>query len=221
MTRKHFQPLFGLALLLLTAITWIWQNPGCWRGPITAAEAEHYLAGVERLPLPAAEREATLAAIRAFMKEDDGQPFYMLNLMRYFPALQPIEGSPVSFSGTPRQSNAYYEEQVMPLLFRVGGYPAYAGSIDGRNVLSPEAEVNDWHRLLLVRYPNRRAFMALMTDPAYAPLAPYKLMALKVVLTPSRSEILLPPLTGLIATLSLILFLATGWWRAVRRGVRP
>lgn len=220
MFRHHFQALLGLALLLLTLITWSCQNPGFWRGPITAAEADRYMVAVEKLPLSKDERDATLAAVRAFMAEDDGHPFYMLNLMRFNPALRPIEGAPMTFAGTPQESNAHYEEQVMPLLFKVGGYPAYAGSIQGRNVLSPEAEVNDWSRLLLVRYPSRHAFMELMSNPAYAPLAPYKLMALKVVLTPSHSELVLPPLTAMVAALSLIIFLAVGWWRTARRGPR-
>lgn len=220
MIRRHMQTLLGFALLLLTLLTWVCQNPGLWYGPITTAEADRYMMAVEKLPIPKDERAATLAAVRAFMAEDDGRPFYMLNLMRYYPVLRPIEGSPVIFSGTPQESNAYYEEQVMPLLFKVGGYPAYAGSINGRNVLSPQAEVNDWSRLLLVRYPSRHAFMDLMSNPAYAPLAPYKLMALKVVLTPSRSELVLPPLTGAVAALSLIVFLAIGWWRAAKRGAR-
>ena len=74
--------------------------------------------------------------------------------------------------------------------------------------------------MLLVRYPNRRAFMDLLTDPAYAPLAPYKLQALQLVLTPTTAEIVIPPLPLIVAVLSLILFLAAGWRQALQRS-RP
>lgn len=214
MSRSRFLPLLALLLISLTAGVWVWQNPGIVRGPITAAEAARYLAAVERVPLPADERNAILAAIGGFMAEDDGRPLQMLNLMRLYPELRPIEGSGVSSTMTPAASNAYYEEAVMPLLFKVGGYPAYAGRIGSGNVIGKTPALDDWSRVLLVRYPNRRAFMELLTDPAYAPLAPDKLQALQRVLTPTEPELLIPPLPLMAATLSLIVFLAIGWWHA-------
>ncbi|MBA4285502.1 MAG: hypothetical protein C0434_08225 [Xanthomonadaceae bacterium] len=50
--------------------------------------------------------------------------------------------------------------------------------------------------------------MDRMIHPADAALAPYELMALKVVLMPSHRELLLPPMTAAIVVLSLILFRA-------------
>ena len=80
-----------------------------------------------------------------------------------------------------------------------------------------EPELDDWSRVLVVRYPSRRAFMDLLSDPAYAPAMPYKLMALKLVLTPMRAELVVPPLHWLVGVVSLILFLSVGWLRAARR----
>lgn len=59
--------------------------------------------------------------------------------------------------------------------------------------------------------------MDLMTHPACAALAPYPLMALKAVLTPSHHELLLPLMTVTISVPPLILFLAVGWWRVATR----
>lgn len=220
---KSPRSLFWLAalLLLINLGAYLWQNPGIWQGPIQPAEAQRYREAVARLPLPPAEREAVLQAVDAFMAQDDGRPFYMLNLMRYYPQLQTLPGVSASFAGTPQQSNAYYEDQVMPMLLGRGGYPAYGGEIHERNILSPEDELNDWQRLLLIRYPSRRAFMSLMSDPAYAPLAPYKLRALKVVLTPSQPELVLPSLNLALGAFSLLLFTAFGWRRASLRARRP
>ena len=213
--------LLGLLLAAVTAAVHLWQHPGLWRGPIDAAESARYLAAIERLPLAAEERSATLAAVRAFIAGDDGQPFQMLNLMRYYPALRPIPGHETGFAGSPRDSNAHYEDRVMPMLFGVGGYPSYAGAASGANILGKTAELDDWSRVLLVRYPSRRAFLDLLTDPDYAPIAPYKLQALRVVLTPTRPEIVVPPLSLLVGGGSLMLFLAAGWWRAARRPALP
>jgi uncharacterized protein (DUF1330 family) len=217
MTRSRFLPLLALSLSVLTAVIWWWQNPG---GPITAAETERYLAAVERLPLPAEHRDATLASVRRFIAEDDGRPIQMLNLMRFFPKLRPIAGSDVGFTGTPVESNQRYEDAAIPMLFRGGGYPAYAGTVRGGNVIATDAALDGWNRVLLVRYPNRRAFMNLLANPAYAPIAPYKLQALELVLTPTEAEIIMPPLPLLVGIFSLLLFLATGWWHAARRSPR-
>lgn len=226
MSRHRPLAVLGLLLAALTAAVHLWQHPGLWRGPIGATEAARYLAAIERLPLAEPERAATLDAVRAFIAGDDGQPFQMLNLMRYYPALRPIPGFETGFTGTPEASNAWYEDRVMPLLFGVGGYPSYAGAASSVNILGKTAELDDWSRVLLVRYPSRRAFLDLLTHPDYAPIAPYKLQALRVVLTPTRPEMVVPPLSLLVGGGSLMLFLAAGWWRAARRrptaaGVRP
>jgi hypothetical protein len=219
MTRHRPLAALGLLLAALTAAVHLWQHPGLWRGPISAAESARYLAAVERLPLATEERAATLDAVRAFIAGDDGQSFQMLNLMRYYPELRPIAGFDTGFSGTPLASNARYEDQVMPMLFGVGGYPSYAGAASNTNILGKAAELDDWSRVLLVRYPSRRAFLDLLSHPDYAPIAPYKLQALRVVLTPTRPEMVVPPLSLLVGALSLIVFLAFGWWRAARRSI--
>lgn len=217
---KPSRILLPLALLLicLTAAVWWWQNPG---GPITTAEAQHYLAAVERLPLPVTQREATLASVKRFMAEDDGRPIQMLNLMRLYAELQPVEGVDLGFSGTPVASNQYYEDRAIPMLLGSGGYPVYVGTVSGRNVIATDTALDGWDRVLLVRYPNRRAFMNLLANPAYAPIAPYKLQALELVLAPTDAEIITPPLPLLVGVLSLLLFLATGWRLAVCRTRQP
>jgi len=43
-------------------------------------------------------------------------------------------------------------------------------------------------RLLVLRYPSRRAFLDLLSDPRYRKIEPYELMALAVVLTPTTGE---------------------------------
>ena len=215
MRSYRFELILGLVFVLLILAVWCWQNPGGLRQPLSRSEQEHFLAELEKLPLPEAERQALRPVLSAWMQGDDGRPFYMLNLMRYHPALQPLPGAP-AFAGTPQQSNAYYEDRVMPLLLKVGGQPLYAGTIEDANLLEHAEELDHWSRLLLVRYPNRRAFLKLLTDPAYAPIEPYKFMALKVMLTPTMPEMVLPPLHALLAALLLPLYLALGWWRAVR-----
>jgi len=212
--RKHR---FELALAALFAALWValwwWQNPGT---RIAGDEAERYLAAIAQLPIPPEEREGLAAAAKAWMAADDGKPVYMLNLMRFHPQVKRYPGAP-AFTGTPRESNARYEEVAIPLLLKRGGYPLYGGDAQGDNILVHEPALDHWNRVLVVRYPSRRAFMELVSDPAYREIAPYKLMALTVVLTPTGKEMAIPELPLLAAGVLLAIFLAAGWIRAARR----
>ncbi|HYA76680.1 MAG TPA: hypothetical protein VED83_07195 [Burkholderiaceae bacterium] len=213
--RYRFEFALGTVLLALWAAIWFWQNPGA-AGRLDAQDVARYMAALEQLPLPPEEREATLQRARAWMQSDDGKPVYMLNLMRYYPELRRYAGS-LDFHGTPQQSNAIYENAVMPLLLKVGGFPLYAGRAQGPNLFEHRDELDDWSRVLVVRYPSRRAFFDLLCNPAYREVAPYKLMALRLVLTPGSVEVAIPELSWLAGGLLLIVFLAVGWGRAVRR----
>jgi hypothetical protein len=215
MTR--FNTVFALLLLAVFLAVCLWQAPGLVRGKLTQEEIRRYLAKIEQgLPLPAAERPEVLAHVRAWAEADDGGPVYMLNLMRYYETLHPLPNAP-PFAGSPRDANMLYEDRAMPLLFRKGGYALYAGQVQGKNILGFGSGLDDWSRVLVVRYPSRRTFFDLLTDPAYGPIEPYKLMALQVVLVPTSAELVIPDLRLAVGALLLLLFLATGWVRAARR----
>ena len=51
--------------------------------------------------------------------------------------------------------------------------------------MQPERE---WGRLAVIRYPNRRTFFKLLSDPGYAPMEPYKFTALEIDLVPASGD---------------------------------
>lgn len=83
-------------------------------------------------------------------------------------------------------------------------------------MLDAAAELDTWSRVLLVRCPNRRAFLELLSHPAYAPMAPYKFMALEVAPVPVSAEALIPDLRPVVGALLLMAFLAVGWAKVAR-----
>jgi hypothetical protein len=216
MKRYRFEALLALIFIVLWLLLWRWQNPGAEREKIKPQEVAAYLQAVEKLPFPPEERAGMLRSLESWMAADDGKPLYMLNLMRYHAQVRSFPGS-INFKGTPQQANQRYEDGAIALLLKVGGYPTYAGVPQGKNILEQRSELDDWGRVLLVRYPSRRAFLDLVTSPAYRSVAPYKLMALSVVLTPTTPEILMPELPWLAGALFVVALLATGWVRAARR----
>ncbi|MBV8500343.1 MAG: hypothetical protein JO006_01340 [Paucibacter sp.] len=220
MKTSRLLPLLGAVLLALIGLVWLQQSPGLWRAPLTAAEVGAYLRRIDaQVPLRPEEKVAILERVKAFGEADDGRPVYMLNVMRFFDQIRPMAGGP-NFEGTPVQANALYEEAATKLLLKNGGYPIYAGNTAEPNLFSTDAPLDHWSRVLVVRYPSRRAFLELLADPAYGPIAPYKLMSLDLMLTPTEVEMVVPELRLVTIVLALLVFMAAGWWRAARRGTR-
>jgi hypothetical protein len=203
-----WEVMLGGMLLLLCLGFWFWHSPP--RRKLTREEIDRYLAAAEQLPLPAEGKAATLARLRGWAERDDGKPVYMLNLMRFYPQLRRFPGSP-DFQGTPEQANAFYEQSVLWLLLRRAGYPLVGGRPQASALLEIPPALDGWSRVILVRYPNRRAFLSLLADPAYAPLVPYKVMALEIVLVPVAGAVRVPDLRLVAGSGLLILYLAVGW----------
>jgi len=90
-------------------------------------------------------------ALDQFLEADDGQPIVMLNLLRFKP-----DGG--------RERYAEYIAAVTPIGDEYGVEPTYFG--DGLPALSAE-DGQAWDAVLLVRYPNRGAFVAMLTDARY------------------------------------------------------
>jgi uncharacterized protein (DUF1330 family) len=86
-----------------------------------------------------------------FMRDDDGEPIVMLNLLRFHP-----DGG--------RERYAEYLAVAGPLVNRYGAEIVYVG--DGLPALSAE-DGQAWDAVALVRYPNRQAFASMAQDPDY------------------------------------------------------
>lgn len=109
-----------------------------------------------------------------FLQSDDGQPVVMLNLLRF-----------VADGG--RERYADYLAAVTPIGVRYGVEPVYFG--EGLPALSAEPG-QAWDAVLLVRYPSRAAFDAMVADPEYgAKAGPLREGALvEAVLQPLRTR---------------------------------
>jgi len=208
------QKAFGVSLLGAFAKFWRWHSPPAKK--LTQQEIDHYLGIISKLPLPGDETEKIVARLRPWAEADDGKPVYMLNLIRYFPELHRWPGAP-EFEGTPEEANAYYEKSLTSLWLRNASYPMVGGAAQGQNLIKTQPEQEDWSTAQMVRYPSRRTFLKLLSDPSYAPLEPYKFMALEIDLVPVSGGKVIPDFRFLVGGGLLALFLAVGWARAARK----
>jgi uncharacterized protein (DUF1330 family) len=109
--------------------------------------------------------------LRWFLQGDDGKPFVMLNLLRFVPG--------------GREKYGEYAAKTQPFLREVGGEVVYFGASLGALV---GAENQAWDAVLLVRYPSRAAFMAMVMNPGYQAITHLRTEALaEAVLEPTTA----------------------------------
>lgn len=217
MKQLRFEIIFATILVAIFVAFYLWQTPGSLWGKLRPDEVDHYLGAIEeQLVFPAAEKTQVLARLRGWAQADDGGPICMLNLMRYYPELRAFPDAP-AFAGTPKEANAFYERSVLPILVKHGGFPVIGGESTGKNPVESPRITEDWSRVAIVRYPSRRSFLEFLSDPAYGPLEPFKIMAVEFALVPVSADIMLPDTRFLVGVCLLCLFLSVGWIRAARR----
>src|SRR6478609_6078841 len=204
-----FELTLAAVLVLLYLAFLAWHSQG--GGKLTQAEIDQYVAVIQKLPLPEKAVQEFIARLRPWAEADDGKPVYMFNLIHFFPWLQPFPGAP-DFKGTPEQSNAHYEKGLMWLWLSHASYPTFIGVPQARNLIDIQPE-RTWENLTVVRYPSRRTFLKLISDPTYAPLAPYKFIAVELDLVPVSTGTVVPDLRWLVGGGFVVVFLLVEWIR--------
>jgi len=96
-------------------------------------------------------------------------PVVMLNLLRYRPRSGDGEGS---------GADAYrrYSQAFTPILKRRGGTILWAGDVTGVAIGDDAGDA--WDFAVLVRYPDRQAFVDTMTSEEYAAINHHRLAGL-------------------------------------------
>jgi uncharacterized protein (DUF1330 family) len=118
--------------------------------------------------------DPTGSDLKQFLAEDDGQPVVMLNLLRF-----KDDGGAAAY--------AEYGRAIIPHLKKVGGEVVYFG--DTATPLVAPAQDTRWDAVLLVRYPNRQAFSAMVADPDYQQITQLRTQALDAaVLQPTTAR---------------------------------
>lgn len=99
--------------------------------------------------------------LKRYLAEDPGGAVVMLNLLRY------ADGGASSY--------AEYAARIGPFLARVGAEVVYFGD-SGTALVAPDDW--EWDAVLLVRYPSRAAFTAMVADPEYQQITGLRTVAL-------------------------------------------
>ncbi len=105
--------------------------------------------------------DPTGADLKRFLEAAPDEPVVMLNLLKFKP-----DG---------RESYGAYAREILPFLEKVGARMLYLGDTS-TTLVAPES--HDWDAVLLVHYPSRRAFSAMVADPDYQRITQLRTQAL-------------------------------------------
>ncbi|MCX6081407.1 MAG: hypothetical protein NTW32_17890 [Chloroflexi bacterium] len=132
--------------------------------PLSQAEVENLLTEMKHRAGKQAQTEESpiFDQFRELAKSDDGQEYYMANLLKFRQkALYPAGNS---FGDDPMAANDRYNRAIVPLLLKHGGHPVFLGQVQGR-FLHPDG-ADDWDQVGIVRYRSRRDMFKMAIEIA-------------------------------------------------------
>ncbi len=160
-----------IAVIYLAFFSWYTS----FDGPLTEAEIERYLAlSQARDPVSSAQ---DLARMRAFMEEDTGDDFVMINIAHLYDAPLQIDG--VEPGDTTSDVLAKYMQYMFPAMLSRASHPVFQGpavssAMDIMNADGMEA----WTIGAGVRYRSRRDMLEIGTNPEFAGRHEFKVAAM-------------------------------------------
>lgn len=119
--------------------------------------------------------QPTRASLESLVRHfSPDEPVVMLNLLRFRDQAAYDKASEES-ACTGREAYARYGKGALPQLEKVGAKAEWAGEAM-LSVIGPDDE--EWHDVLLVRYPTAEAFLTMVGDPEYQAVVHHRTAAL-------------------------------------------
>jgi len=162
--------IWGTALALYVLFRLWYDN---WPRPLSQAEIDAFLSEVRGKYSGGNDP----AVLRAFLEADDGKEFVMLNLVKIEQGMvtDPATGQPMEGRAAMRR----YSDPFVRALLRKGGHPGMVGAKVGPYVDAWNVEADPgWSIFGLMRYRSRRDMLAMVRDPRFAEIHPYKLLGI-------------------------------------------
>lgn len=176
--------IWGGALALYVLFRLWYDN---WRGPLSQAEVDAFIADVHGKYSGGNET----GAMRAFLEADDGKEFVMLNLVKIEAGMvtDPATGQPIEGRAAMRR----YSDPFVRRLIANGGHPGMVGRKVGPYVDAWNVEGDPgWSIFGLMRYRSRRDLIRMVSDPRFAEHHAYKALGIPVTFSfPTQRELTL------------------------------
>jgi len=157
---------------LLYALFFAWYTD--LGGPLSDAEVDHYVASMKSNGSPT----DVIAFMKAFAKQDTGRQFLMVNNIDMNENPPNVEGAEPGESAADLMGR--YMAHMIPALLARACHPVLMGSAvyPSMDLVGIEGAEN-WDQAALFRYKSRRAFLEIVTNPAFNGKHQFKTAALE------------------------------------------
>lgn len=161
-----------LVLLYLAFFSWYTS----FKGPLTAAEIDHYMAYFEKNST--SSQPEFLASLRKFMEEDTGDDFVMINVIDMYETPLAVEGvTPGESSGDVLDK---YMQYMYPELFARASHPILFGSAANTAMDLMNAEgMEQWSSGAGMRYRSRRDMLEISANKNFSNSHHFKVAAMR------------------------------------------
>lgn len=199
----------GFVLLYILFLVWY----GGRGEPMSAAEVEQRLTAIQTStggqPQSVEQKPGEIIEeLRQLAASDDGNEFYMLNLINF--RAQALYPAGAGYSADALAADARYNKALMPYLFKYGGVPLFVGNVTGR-FIDKQGDIH-WQRTALVRYRSRRDLLRMAADIAPLGVAIHKWAAIeKTQVFPVSPILNLFAVRGLVGVLLAAVAIALRW----------
>jgi len=168
--RKKRQLLMGiLTLPLLSLVLWYYGGSE----PLTGDEVEQYLSSIKKQQeIPGGRHDLNI--LRRFLEDDDGKPFYTVNLYKYHSKPQYGASSQYAINyvdESGRDAFDRFSKVMIRLLASHSSHPIFGSDwVDDGS--------SNWDRLVIVRYRSRRDIAKIFASDEFAVASEHKWAAL-------------------------------------------
>lgn len=170
---------------LLYALFFYWYTD--FGGPLSDAEVDRFLTTLKSN----GSNPEVIAFIGKFARQDTGDQFLMVNNIDMNESPPDVEGAEPGESGSDLM--ARYMEHMIPALLSRASHPVFMGSAvyPAMDLVGIEGAEN-WDQAALFRYRSRRAFLEIVSNPAFRGKHHFKTAALeKTIAYPTESTLYL------------------------------
>ena len=110
--------------------------------------------------------DPTADQVRALRDAPDDQPITMVNLLKFRAQARYEDGDEVPCTG--REAYAHYKHAFTQTVGAVSQAKVmFSGPVQQVFIGQAGSPESDWDEVLVVRYPSRKHFLAMMADPTY------------------------------------------------------
>lgn len=157
-----FLPIIIWAIaLVLYVIFWLWYVG--FQKPLSQTEIDYY---INELVKFGHNTKAELTDVRAFLEEDTGKSFAMVNLIQLKKTPDLVEGVKEGDSSLKTLIN--YHKPFMKMMFKKGGIGIFQGRVAGKSIdIINIDNAEDWTISGINRFRSRRDFAEILISPLF------------------------------------------------------